>query len=89
MLRAGLLGSTWMSALSCSKCLVKFVSFVDPALILFMNIELPRIFIVFLSTPLSMRALLSLRRVDSCFLSAIDMKGFIDMLGDSDFGILC
>ena len=89
MLRAGLLGSTWKSALSCSKCLIKFVSFADPNFILFMNIKLPRILIVFLSTPLLMRALLSLRRVDSCFLSAVDMKGFIDMLGDSDFGILC
>ena len=28
-----------MSALSCSKCLVKFVSFADPTLILFMNID--------------------------------------------------
>ena len=87
MLGAGLLGSTWMSAMSCSMCLVKFASFADPTLILFMNIELPLILIVFLLTPLSMRALLSLRRVDSCFLSAVDMKGFIDMLGDSDFGI--
>ena len=46
-----------------------------------MNIELPQILIVFLSTPLSMRALLSLRRAYSFFLSAGDMKGFIYMLG--------
>ena len=67
--------------MSCSMCLVKFASFADPTLILLMNIELPLILIVFLLTPLSMRALLSLRRVDSCFLSAVDTKGFIDMLG--------
>ena len=44
---------------------------------------------VLLSTPFSMSALLSFRRVDSVFLSAIDMKDLIETLGNSAFDSLC
>ena len=40
-------------------------SLAEPTLALFMYIELPRILMSLLSTPLSMRALLSLRSADS------------------------
>ena len=64
-------------------------SLAEPTLVLFMYIELPRILMSLLSTPLSMRALLSLRSADSVFRSAIDMKGLMYTLGCSDLGILC
>ena len=64
-------------------------SLAEPTLALLMYSEFPRILISFLSTPLSMRVFLSLRSVDSVFLSAIDMKGFKNTLGQSAFDILC
>ena len=42
-----------------------------------------------LSTPFSMSALLSFRKVASVFLSAIDMKGLVETLGNSAFDSLC
>ena len=63
-------------------CRTKLSLLAEPTLILLTYIEFPRILIYFLSTPLSMSALLSLRSVDSVFLSAIDMKGFKDTLGN-------
>ena len=68
---------------------MKVSSLAEPTLFLFTKIELPLILISFLSIPLSMRALLSLRSVDSVFLSAIVMKGFRNTLGWSNFDILC
>lgn len=62
-------------------------SLAEPTLALLMYSEFPRILISFLSTPLSMRVLLSLRSVDLVFLSALDMKGFKNTLGQSAFNI--
>ena len=60
---------------------MKMSSFAEPTLVLLMYIEFPRILISFLSTPLSIRILLSLRSNDSTFLSAVVMKGFMKTLG--------
>ena len=70
-------------------CRIKMSLLAEPTLALLMYSEFPRILISFLSIPLSMRVLLSLRSVDSVFLSAIDMKGFKNTLGKSAFDILC
>ena len=51
-------------------------SLAGPTLVLLMYNEFPHILISFLSTPLSMRILLSLRGADSVFLSIIDMKRY-------------
>ena len=63
-------------------------SLAEPTLVLFTYIELPRILMSLLSTPLSMRVLLSLSSVDSIFRSTADMKGLIYTLGCSDLDIL-
>ena len=63
-------------------------SFAEPTLVPFTYIELPRILMSLLSTPLSMRVLLSLSSVDSIFRSMVDMKGLIYTLGCSDLDIL-
>ena len=59
---------------------MKMSSFAEPTLVLLMY-EFPCILICFLSTPLSIRVLLSLRSNDSTFLSAFVMKGFMKTLG--------
>ena len=63
-------------------------SLAEPTLVPFTYIELPRILMSLLSTPLSMRVLLSLSSVDSIFRSMVDMKGLIYTLGCSDLDIL-
>ena len=63
-------------------------SLAEPTLVLLTYIELPRILMSLLSTPLSMRVLLSLSSVDSILRSTADMKGLIYTLGCSDLDIL-
>ena len=70
-------------------CRMKESSLAVPNLDLFTYIELPRILMCLLSTPLSIRARLSLRSVDSVFRSAIDMRGLMDTLGCSEENNLC
>lgn len=67
---------------------MKVSSLAEPTLALFMYIELPRILMSLLSTPLSMRVLLSLSSIDSVFRSVADMKGLMYTLGCSDLDIL-
>jgi hypothetical protein len=57
----------------------KMSSFAEPSLCSY--IEFPRILISFLSIPLLIRDLLSLRNIDSIFLSVVDVNGLMKMLG--------
>ena len=57
---------------------MKVSSLAEPTLFLFTKIELPLILISFLSIPLSMRALLSLRSVDSVF-ADVDMSSLVNI----------
>ena len=62
---------------------MKVSSLAEPILALFMYIELPRILMSLLSTPLSMRVFLSLSSIDSILHSesAADIKGLMYTFG--------